>query len=386
MLFDILQKAADSSKPVQNFNMSQQASASQDPSFLNKIFMSSKLGRNYYSSKAARDQLNRQQMLQQQLPDIMSNADPSDALRQLASLDPSFIDEYVNYQAQQPILDANLNLINARTAAASRPRAKTPFEGALEYIAGLEASGAPKDAINELTLRAYGLQENKGDAPASVREYNFYSELSPEQKKEYLKVKRSQDILNLGGQYAVLDPNTNKIVQEYEKTLSPENRPETREQQASAAARGAATGEKQSNIGSVVEKAEYMLDTIDSILADQEGLSSVTGGPAGLKGLQGNIVPITPAQRRMKPLLDQLQGQTFLDAYQSLKGGGQITEIEGKKAEQAKARLNTAQSTDDYIKALNDLKSAVSKGLERAKREANGSATPSGWMIEKVSD
>ena len=37
--------------------------------------------------------------------------------------------------------------------------------------------------------------------------------------------------------------------------------------------------------------------------------------------------------------MEQIRGKNFLTAYQQLKGGGAITEIEGTKAEAAQARL-----------------------------------------------
>lgn len=61
-------------------------------------------------------------------------------------------------------------------------------------------------------------------------------------------------------------------------------------------------------------------------------------------------------------LLDQLRGGTFLQAFQSLKGGGAITQVEGQKAEQAIARLNEAQSDDEFIVALEDFRK-VAEGL-----------------------
>ena len=44
---------------------------------------------------------------------------------------------------------------------------------------------------------------------------------------------------------------------------------------------------------------------------------------------------------------DQLKGKLFLEAYAGLKGGGAISEPEGRKATEAMAALNTAQTTED---------------------------------------
>jgi len=69
-------------------------------------------------------------------------------------------------------------------------------------------------------------------------------------------------------------------------------------------------------------------------------------------------------------LIDQVKGKQFMQAYQTLKGGGVITEIEGEKATNALSRMNTAQSKEDFLSAVNDFQSVVEKGLEREKLKA----------------
>jgi hypothetical protein len=73
---------------------------------------------------------------------------------------------------------------------------------------------------------------------------------------------------------------------------------------------------------------------------------------------------------------EQLTGVSFLSAYQMLKGGGAITDIEGQKAGAAMARLNRAQSEDAAKQALADFKDAVEMGLKKLKRAANGGEEP----------
>lgn len=111
-------------------------------------------------------------------------------------------------------------------------------------------------------------------------------------------------------------------------------------------------------------QAQTMLDTIDSILADP-GLNTAVGKGGLVTQFMG---PFAPESSRARSKIEQLQGQTFLQAFESLKGGGQITEVEGKKAEQAIARLNTAQSPEDFRAALMELRGVV----ERAQGGASG--------------
>ncbi|NVM43187.1 hypothetical protein HWX16_23160 [Ochrobactrum intermedium] len=83
---------------------------------------------------------------------------------------------------------------------------------------------------------------------------------------------------------------------------------------------------------------------------------------------------ITADAARVQSKMDQIGGQAFLQAFNSLKGGGQITEIEGQKATQAIARLNTAQSPADYRQALGELRQIVLTGVQRARQQAGGGA------------
>ena len=72
----------------------------------------------------------------------------------------------------------------------------------------------------------------------------------------------------------------------------------------------------------------------------------------------------------------QLEGQAFLQAFERLKGGGQITEIEGQKATQAMARLDRAQSEGEYLQALKDLREVFVAAKSRAMAKAGYSAPP----------
>jgi hypothetical protein len=115
------------------------------------------------------------------------------------------------------------------------------------------------------------------------------------------------------------------------------------------------------------------LAAIDGVLKDPN-LGWATGAP----GIVTRNVPGTPTfgtgQR-----IEQLQGRAFLQAFESLKGGGAITEIEGQKATQAIARLNAQQSEKDFRGALQELRDIVQTGRDRmAARVAQQPGAPSG--------
>lgn len=107
--------------------------------------------------------------------------------------------------------------------------------------------------------------------------------------------------------------------------------------------------------------SEQMLSSIDRVMK-HPGLSASTG-------LQGtldprNYVPGTDATD-FKVALDQIKGGTFLQAYTTMKGAGAVTDIEGKKATDAIARLDRAQSTTEFKAAMVDLRDVIVKGMGR---------------------
>lgn len=105
-------------------------------------------------------------------------------------------------------------------------------------------------------------------------------------------------------------------------------------------------------------QTQAMLNTVNQII-NHPYREQGTGVESYLPTMPGSPVASFDA------LTDQIQGQAFLQAYQSLRGGGQITEVEGKKAEQAFARLNTAQSDADYLDAVKELRSVLMRAQGR---------------------
>ena len=122
--------------------------------------------------------------------------------------------------------------------------------------------------------------------------------------------------------------------------------------------------EARSELPKVISQADAMLNSIDGILS-HPGLS----GAVGLQVPGMSMVPGTP-EADFATRLDQLQGQAFLQAFESLKGGGQITEVEGKKAEQAIARMSRMQSEEAFKEAMQELRGVLLLAKDRAYSKA----------------
>lgn len=140
-------------------------------------------------------------------------------------------------------------------------------------------------------------------------------------------------------------------------------------QSAKGQAAGKAAGGAAVNMQPAEITAKQLNDQIDSVLNDPN-LNAMVGP------LQGRLPNMSGASQAFQGRLDQIKGSLFLQAYTILKGGGQITEIEGQKATDAMARLSTAQNETDFRQALNDIRGVIQAGLDRIKSQADYSTSP----------
>lgn len=157
------------------------------------------------------------------------------------------------------------------------------------------------------------------------------------------------------------------------------------QQQKDLAAAGVLAGQ---NMPKVQQQSNQMMDVINQI-ETSPGMSAVVGAPNPFKGripLIGNV-PGSPAAD-FQAKLEQLGGKQFLEAFQALKGGGQITEVEGAKATNAIASMQTSQSEEQFMRSLNDLKEVVNTGLarERSVAEQNPYASIPKMSAQELND
>lgn len=110
-----------------------------------------------------------------------------------------------------------------------------------------------------------------------------------------------------------------------------------------------------------IDAAANQIAVIDKALT-HPGRETATGLSGSVD--PRNYVPGTDATD-FRTVLDQIGGAAFLQAFESLKGGGAITEVEGKRATDAIARLNRAQSDAEFQKSLKELRSVMTTGYKR---------------------
>lgn len=168
--------------------------------------------------------------------------------------------------------------------------------------------------------------------------------------------------LNLGTQFGIRDRSGNIV-----NTVPIDNAGK-----ASDTAQGKAQGEAASSLPGDIQAAEQTVGQIDELLSNP-GLDSIVG-PADQYRSGWNL---GDSGRDALARLNQLKGRAFLQAYSMLKGGGQITEVEGAKAEAAMARMDRAQGESEFRKALEDFRDAVQSGVQKLREKAGqGGAQP----------
>lgn len=133
------------------------------------------------------------------------------------------------------------------------------------------------------------------------------------------------------------------------------------------AAQGTAQGTASTGLQNALDQGQQTLDTIDQIQNHPGRKSMFSTG-------MGGMAPAIPGtdQAGFVKLVDQLKGKTFLQAYTTLKGAGAITEVEGKKAEDAIGRLDRTQNDKDFNQALSDLRNVIKIGMQRSRNMAGG--------------
>lgn len=132
---------------------------------------------------------------------------------------------------------------------------------------------------------------------------------------------------------------------------------------ADITARGEATTKAAIDLPNAIANAEMSMTVIDDFLKHPKASSRF--------GARGVLPPLPGEEAAAQAYLDQIGGSAFLQAFDTLKGGGQITEVEGRKATSAITRLtNQWQDWASAKKAAEELRGIIENGTLRAKAKA----------------
>lgn len=207
-------------------------------------------------------------------------------------------------------------------------------------------------------------------APSNVREWQYFSRLPPEEQQRYITMKRAEKYLDLGTHYQRPNPvDPSQPGPTYEKDIVGKERAEEI---------GKAQGKATADFPRILDNSSQALHLIEQIRQHP-------GKQYGVGAIGGSLPPVPgTAQAGFVDLVAQAKGKAFLEAFNSLKGGGQITEVEGQKATEAIARLNRARRPEDFEAALTDFEDVIRAGVDRARKAAGGAPASSGFSIRRL--
>lgn len=138
---------------------------------------------------------------------------------------------------------------------------------------------------------------------------------------------------------------------------------------AEAKAAGGVSGKGQAEAAIDLPKIESSATKVTGLvneLLNHKGKSAALGASSYLPSIRGT------ERAGFDNRLKQIQGDAFLKAFESLKGGGAITEMEGQKATQALNRMNETVNEEEFDAAAKDFISEVNRFKDIAAQRAKG--------------
>lgn len=176
---------------------------------------------------------------------------------------------------------------------------------------------------------------------------------------------------------AVLSADTTRRGQDL--TNARERDVDLQRQLAGARESGKAGAEAQAALPGVIQNAERGLRLVDELVGSEDGKTKPHAGFQSAVGVSMSKLlspfwaPPGTDRRAFDARLAEIKGGAFLEAFEKLKGGGQITQIEGDKATQAINRMETALSEAEFTKAAREFQNIIRAGVARAKQKAGPS-------------
>lgn len=255
----------------------------------------------------------------------------------------------------------------------------------------------PKDvAQNEYDSRAaagqeYGLTGEDlntfvltGSLPGTAKQNVTYG-VTPIMGTDSVTGKTGMGVQGSDGSFKVVDTGSFVPLNPYDKSAMT----------AAGRAFGNQTGAAQFDVPSAKLIADQSLKAIEDIRAEKKGMDEQFGTlgvstPFGDIGIPQQMTPAWPKSDKAKFQVAVQRGtdRAFLEAREMLRGGGQITDFESRKAETAITSMQIAMEKGDkaqFEKALDDFEQAVKDGVTKLEMQANampgfgnGGAAPSG--------
>jgi hypothetical protein len=278
-----------------------------------------------------------------------------------------------------------------------------------------ELANVPDHMAGQLAADLWQKQYMGGaaDTPASVQEYQFYANQTlasggtPKPYEEWRQGSNQTVRAGLGqpvilrkkgsletspfmpmsdGTY--INPLTQEVANE-EWEFDPSY---IAAQRAQGTKIGGEVGAAQFDLPAAKLSMEQSLGAIADIRAQSDGMGQQFGKLGGV--IPEQMIPAIPGTEKAKfqVAVDRGVNRAFLEAREILRGGGQITDFESRKAESAITNMQSAMEKGDqgqFLEALDDFEQAIKAGYAKLQAQAGtlpavgGGAAPAGDLKSK---
>jgi hypothetical protein len=147
------------------------------------------------------------------------------------------------------------------------------------------------------------------------------------------------------------------------------NSPESKAAVATAEASAKATSDAARQLPGLLETSQRSINLVNELVKSPD-LDKLVGNTSGQLR---KLIPGT-TEADLQARINEIQGGAFLQAFESLKGAGQITEVEGAKATAALTRMSSNQSPEEFKKAAQEYIGVIQDGMKRAQQKAGVTA------------
>lgn len=246
-----------------------------------------------------------------------------------------------------------------------------------QKVVGGDLQGASQDLGMFLSAAQDNglLGRSKENDPSSVREYEYFNSLTPEQQQQYLGMKRANPVVNLGDRTEVLsqtNPGGSPIAS-LQRGVSPDNAPELRAAQAAAVNEAdiAAIPAQVRTEGAAQRQQDVIALGVDAaqgvpvLRRSLDLLDTVKTG--GWDAARIKIKQMFGVESADEGELSSLLGKAVLSQLRSTFGAA-FTEREGARLEGIEARMGANPETNKRL--LQETLSLVERSANRAIRAA----------------
>jgi len=285
----------------------------------------------------------------------------------LASMDRSGMFQGVAEQATRDVARQQELETSNRTAQWLRTQpGGEPYAQAIE--SGMNASSVYSQYLSaqKPTKGQYGLTPHFiKDKDGNIKTLQFSStgEQLVSDLPEGFKLAKGVDKIDAGTHFELRDAISGELLGTVDKNVG---------EVAAEKQQGKMSVEALQELPKTIARSNAAVALIDEII-NSGAIPNILGD------VQGRVQPSTVGARaiigqdgiNLLQKISRLQGSVFLEAFQRLKGGGQITEIEGAKAEASMIDLNNRfVQPSAYIAELRNLKSVILEGQRLAQEKA----------------